>query len=45
VNLPGVPPERFPAWRRRMSLPVERLGDSPEVARAVEGASARARRR
>jgi len=31
VNLPGVGPERHPSWKRRMALPVERLGSDAGV--------------
>ncbi|HEX2189227.1 MAG TPA: 4-alpha-glucanotransferase, partial [Longimicrobiaceae bacterium] len=35
VNVPGVPPERFSAWTRKLSTPLEALPDDPEVRAAL----------
>ena len=35
VNVPGVPPEKFSAWTRKLSVPIERLRDDPDVAAAL----------
>jgi 4-alpha-glucanotransferase len=35
VNVPGVPPDRFAAWTRKLSVPVEALADDPEVRAAL----------
>jgi 4-alpha-glucanotransferase len=45
VNVPGVSPDRYPSWTRRLRLPVERLLRDPDVARGLSGARARLRRR
>jgi (1->4)-alpha-D-glucan 1-alpha-D-glucosylmutase len=45
VNLPGVPSDQHPSWTRRMSRSIDELSRAPDVARALEGASARARGR
>ncbi|MBW3629457.1 MAG: 4-alpha-glucanotransferase [Gemmatimonadetes bacterium] len=31
VNLPGVPPERFASWTRKLKTPVEALASDPDV--------------
>jgi 4-alpha-glucanotransferase len=43
INVPGVPPERYPSWTRRMRLPVEALREDPALRSTLEGAAARAR--
>ena len=35
VNLPGVGPDRFPSWTRRLAMPLERLRQEPDVRRAL----------
>jgi 4-alpha-glucanotransferase len=45
VNLPGVGPDRFPSWTRRLGLALEAMPDDAGVRRALAGAAARARRR
>lgn len=35
VNLPGVPPDRYPAWQRRMTKSLEQLRSDPEVVAAL----------
>ena len=35
VNLPGVGPDRFPSWTRRLGLPLERYRETPDVRRAL----------
>lgn len=35
VNLPGVPPDRWPSWTRRMAMSLEELTVSPDVQRAL----------
>ncbi|MFL5577833.1 MAG: 4-alpha-glucanotransferase, partial [Gemmatimonadaceae bacterium] len=35
VNVPGVGPDRFASWTRRLATPVESLGADPDVARAL----------
>jgi 4-alpha-glucanotransferase len=37
VNMPGMSPERFSSWTRRLSAPLEELWSSPDVARALGG--------
>jgi 4-alpha-glucanotransferase len=37
VNMPGVPPEKFSSWTRRLSVPLEALRTSPDVGRALGG--------
>lgn len=34
VNLPGVGPDRFPSWTRRLRVPLEDAARDPDVARA-----------
>jgi len=45
VNVPGVGPETWPSWTRRMATALEALGDRPEFAEALSGAAARGARR
>ncbi|HJU67990.1 MAG TPA: 4-alpha-glucanotransferase [Gemmatimonadaceae bacterium] len=35
VNLPGVSPDRWPSWTRRMTMSLEEIGESPDVRRAL----------
>jgi 4-alpha-glucanotransferase len=35
VNLPGVPPEQFSSWTRKLSTPIEALAADPEVRSAL----------
>lgn len=35
VNLPGVPPDRFSSWTRKLSTPIEALDQDPDVRAAV----------
>jgi 4-alpha-glucanotransferase len=35
VNMPGVGQDKFPCWRRRLSLPLERLAADPAVRRSL----------
>jgi 4-alpha-glucanotransferase len=35
VNLPGVGPDRFPSWTRRLALPLERFRETRDVRRAL----------
>ena len=35
VNLPGVGPDQWPSWTRRMTISVEEMTESPEVQRAL----------
>jgi 4-alpha-glucanotransferase len=35
VNVPGVGPEKFPSWTRKMRMSLEDLRVSPEVAAAL----------
>lgn len=35
VNLPGVSPDRYPAWQRRMTMPLEQLFGDPDVVAAL----------
>ncbi len=35
VNLPGVGPDRYPSWRRRMALPLEQIQTDPAVRTAL----------
>ncbi len=44
VNVPGVPPERFPSWTRRMRLSLEALPHDETVGEALTGAAERSRR-
>jgi 4-alpha-glucanotransferase len=37
VNIPGVSPEHFSSWTRRLTVGVEELRSSPDVARALGG--------
>ncbi|HEX5580304.1 MAG TPA: 4-alpha-glucanotransferase [Gemmatimonadaceae bacterium] len=39
VNMPGLQPEQFPSWTRRMRLSVEELRDDPEVRTALGDAA------
>ncbi len=43
VNLPGASAERFPSWRRRMSLAIESLRSSPGVQKGVRAVDSRRR--
>jgi 4-alpha-glucanotransferase len=44
VNVPGVPPERYPSWTRRMRLSVEALARDETIQEALTGAAERSRR-
>ena len=44
VNVPGVGPDRFPSWTRRMGCGLEALASDPAVARILAGLAPRARR-
>ncbi len=44
VNLPGVAPERFPSWTRRMRRSLDELAAAPELATALAGTRSRSRR-
>ena len=35
VNVPGVGADKFPSWTRRLSMPLEQLPTSPDVAAAL----------
>ncbi len=35
VNLPGVGPDKFPSWTRRLAAPIEQLRKDPDVRRAL----------
>ncbi|MDP9349168.1 MAG: hypothetical protein M3P24_08510, partial [Gemmatimonadota bacterium] len=35
VNVPGVSPDEFSAWTRKLSTPIEALRDDPEVKAAL----------
>jgi 4-alpha-glucanotransferase len=35
VNLPGITPDRYPSWTRKLEIPVERLGNDSEVRAAL----------
>jgi 4-alpha-glucanotransferase len=37
VNLPGVAPDRYPSWTRKLAMPVEALDSEPVVRTALEG--------
>jgi 4-alpha-glucanotransferase len=37
VNIPGVTPDRYASWTRKLALPVERLGDDAGVRTALTG--------
>lgn len=41
VNVPGVGPERFPSWTRKMTRSLEEITAAPETARALEPLEAR----
>jgi 4-alpha-glucanotransferase len=43
VNLPGVTPDLYPSWTRKLSLPLESLPDRPEVRAALRCGRGRAR--
>lgn len=43
VNLPGVTAERYPAWTRRMRLPLDSLSHDADVNRAIQGVESRVR--
>jgi 4-alpha-glucanotransferase len=43
VNVPGVGPDRYPSWTRRLSVPVEALRGNPEIEAAV-GCTSRRRK-
>ncbi|MEX2643515.1 MAG: 4-alpha-glucanotransferase [Acetobacterales bacterium] len=43
ANLPG-PSVQHPNWRRRLPIPVERLGDDPHLLRTVEAVNSERRR-
>ncbi len=43
VNVPGVGPERFPSWTRRLGRGLEALAGDPAVARVLAGLAPRAR--
>jgi (1->4)-alpha-D-glucan 1-alpha-D-glucosylmutase len=45
VNLPGVPPDRYPSWMRRPRMPLEALVRDLGVRRAIAGAERRTPRR
>jgi hypothetical protein len=45
VNLPGVGPDRFPSWTRRLGRALEALRADAGVRLALAGAAARARGR
>ncbi len=36
VNVPGVGPERYPSWTRKMTRSIEEIAAAPETARALE---------
>ncbi|HEY0970460.1 MAG TPA: 4-alpha-glucanotransferase [Gemmatimonadales bacterium] len=44
VNMPGLLPEQFPSWTRRMRIPLEALRDDPGVRAALGGMPAAAAR-
>jgi len=35
VNIPGVPPERYSSWTRRLARPLEALSEEPDVRAAL----------
>jgi len=35
VNLPGVPPDKFSSWTRKLATPIEALAAAPEVKAAL----------
>jgi 4-alpha-glucanotransferase len=43
VNVPGIGPDRFPTWSRKMRLTLEELRRDPDVARILAGAAPRLR--
>lgn len=43
VNLPGVGPDRYPSWRRRLTPALEAITASPDVRRAMGDQRRRAR--
>lgn len=42
VNLPGVPPDRFSSWTRKLATPVEALATDPDVRAALRCGGRRA---
>jgi 4-alpha-glucanotransferase len=45
VNVPGVGPDKYPVWRRRLGLSLEQIERDATVRRGLEGAGARGRER
>ncbi len=43
VNVPGVGPDRFPSWTRRMSRSLEELAAAPDLGSALAGTRSRRR--
>jgi 4-alpha-glucanotransferase len=44
VNLPGVGPDKHASWTRKMSMTIEEIRESPEVAKALRCADRRGAR-